>query len=76
MVLYMLDGVPTHAARQLTDGTWSSKLGRFHDISHSIDGLSGNEYGRPVLYLRRKKSTAFGDNSNAGGRLTITAPLP
>ncbi len=28
------DGTPTHAARQLRDGTWTSKLGGDRDISH------------------------------------------
>lgn len=47
-------GVPTHAARQLQDGTWTSKLGPWEDIAHqSVDGVAGAEYGAPVVFLRR-----------------------
>ncbi|WP_018289650.1 hypothetical protein [Verrucomicrobium sp. 3C] len=50
------DGCPTHAARQLADGTWTSKLGRLEDISHAnLDQLTGSAYGRPVLFLRRRR---------------------
>jgi hypothetical protein len=53
IALYELDGSPTHAAKLLANGRWSSKLGRFHDISHSLDGLNGQQYGEPVLFMRR-----------------------
>src|SRR5437016_1209534 len=29
-------GIPTHAARQQDDGSWTSKLGTHHDISHEL----------------------------------------
>ncbi len=46
--------IPTHAARQLSDGKWTSKLGTLEDIQHSTpEGLNGPVYGTPVLYLRR-----------------------
>lgn len=51
--LYEKLGRPTHAARQLPDGTWTSKLGQSHDISHELNGLEGKRYGRPSVYLRR-----------------------
>ena len=53
--LYMKLGKPTHAARQLCDGSWTSKLGKNVDISHELDGLKGNKYGHPTVYLRRPK---------------------
>ena len=53
VALYEKDGEPTHAARLLPNGRWTSKLGKFHDISHDLDGLNGDEYGTPVLFLRR-----------------------
>ncbi|HMR19802.1 MAG TPA: hypothetical protein PKA53_10935, partial [Sphingobacterium sp.] len=34
IALYAKDGKPTHAARQLSNGMWSSKLGKYKDISH------------------------------------------
>ena len=49
-------------ARQLPDGTWSSKLGRNEDLTHfTLDALESygiaygalDEYGCAVLYLRR-----------------------
>ena len=49
------DGTPTHAARQLSDGTWSSKLGVFEDVCHAdLDCLTGPLYGRVAAFLRRK----------------------
>lgn len=47
-------GQPTHMARQLGDGTWTSKLGDWEDIAHAaLQHLAGQTYGDPVLYLRR-----------------------
>jgi hypothetical protein len=46
----------THACRQLTDGTWSSKLGHGPLISHaSPDSLDGPEYGRPIAVYARPR---------------------
>jgi hypothetical protein len=60
VALYASEGTPTHAARQLADGRWSSKLGRSVDIAHTLDGPV---YGVIVLYLRRvaiiEESTAL-----------------
>ena len=44
---------PSHAARQFSDGTWTSKLGDYEDINHVIDALEGKEYGRIVQFLKR-----------------------
>lgn len=51
--LYERLGRPRHAARQLPDGTWSSKLGMRNDISHDLNGLTGKLYGKPALFMRR-----------------------
>ncbi|MGH7614770.1 MAG: DUF7689 domain-containing protein [Gemmatimonadales bacterium] len=48
-------GKPRHVARQLPNGTWSSKLGVHEDISHIVFGLEGGPYGTVVQYLKRKK---------------------
>ena len=45
---------PQHAAKQLPSGNWSSKLGVHEDISHTVYGLEGSQYGDVVQYLRRK----------------------
>jgi hypothetical protein len=46
-------GRPTHAARQLANGRWTSKLGSEDDIEHTLDGLVGGLYGRVAQVLRR-----------------------
>jgi hypothetical protein len=47
--------VPTHAARQLPSGNWTSKLGQNIDIEHaSPAGVEGSAYGRVALYMRRR----------------------
>lgn len=46
---------PTHMARQLASGQWTSKLGELEDIQHmTLDQLSGSDYGRVVQFLKRK----------------------
>jgi hypothetical protein len=53
------DHVPTHMARQLVDGSWTSKLGRLEDIAHvDVNGVGGTEYGEVVAFLRRIRSTS------------------
>lgn len=45
---------PTHAARQLRDGQWTSKLGEGIDISHVLPGdVGGGIYGEVVCFLMR-----------------------
>jgi hypothetical protein len=56
VALYEDRGVPTHAARLLPNGSWTSKLGHAHDISHSLEGLNGSQYGAPVIFMRRPVS--------------------
>ena len=47
-------GRPTHAARQLPSGKWTSKLGKLEDIEHeTLDCLSGSSYGSVALFLKR-----------------------
>ena len=48
-------GFPTHAALQLPDGQWSSKLGHAEDITHrTLACLSRSPYGQPVRFLKKK----------------------
>jgi hypothetical protein len=48
--------VPTHAARQLSSGCWTSKLGSCEDIAHlGVDDIYCREYGEVVLYLKRPR---------------------
>ena len=47
-------GKPTHVARQLPNGVWTSKLGKLEDIEHTnLDSLSGYQYGSVALFLKR-----------------------
>jgi hypothetical protein len=56
-------GCPTHAARQLPDGRWTSKLGALVDIEHALDDLEGTEYGSVVQIMKRSLPTAGRESS-------------
>jgi hypothetical protein len=48
-------GDPTHAARQLENGVWTSKLGDYEDIKHgSLECL--RDYGTVAKYMRRPRT--------------------
>ena len=53
------DSVPTHLARQLASGEWSSKCGQLEDITHPLEGLEGPPlaYGTAAQILRRPLSS-------------------
>ena len=45
---------PTHAAKQLADGRWTSKLGALEDIEHmEPEDVNGPLYGTPIRFMRR-----------------------
>lgn len=46
-------GVPTHAARQLASGRWTSKLGQLERIEHELRDVEGDEYGTVALIMKR-----------------------
>jgi hypothetical protein len=46
IALYAMAGNPTHAARQLPTGLWTSKLGKSLDLSHELWELEGPKYGQ------------------------------
>jgi hypothetical protein len=47
---------PTHAAYQLENGNWTSKLGDFEDIEHfELGKLDGPTYGAVVCFLKRPR---------------------
>ncbi len=50
------DGLPLHAARQLADGQWTSKVGELEDIIHTLRDLEGTEYGTVVQIMKRVRS--------------------
>jgi hypothetical protein len=54
-----LDGDVIHAARQLPDGRWTSKLGEWEDIEHDdLAALEGGDYGRVAAVMKRSASVA------------------
>jgi hypothetical protein len=55
VAIYELKGVPTHAARQLASGRWTSKLGALEDVEHPLDGLVVDDYGAPVRFMKRRR---------------------
>ena len=56
VVLYAIEGIFTHAARQTTEGKWTNKLGTLEDIEHDSPGaLEGEEYGRVARYMKRRR---------------------
>ena len=49
--------VPTHAARQLDSGQWTSKLGPCEDVSHTeVNALNGPCYGEVLCFMSRPKA--------------------
>jgi len=57
VALYGVRDKPTHAARQLPNGWWSSKLGPFIDVEHeTADDIGGGVYGEVVTILKRNRS--------------------
>lgn len=58
VAIFANDTGPTHASKQLGDGRWSSKLGVYEDIEHTLDALAGDaceEYGQ-IAYILKKKA--------------------
>jgi hypothetical protein len=60
VAIYVDDkGVPTHAARQLANGEWTSKLGSWEDIQHkTLDAVEdssglGLAYGKVAVIMKR-----------------------
>jgi hypothetical protein len=56
VAIYVDDlGDPTHAARSLPSGMWTSKMGNAEDIEHTDPTVvEGKKYGKAKAYLRRK----------------------
>ena len=56
VAIYAKGDEPTHAARQLSSGQWTSKLGESNDIEHeTLELLEGEEYGAVVQILKRSR---------------------
>ncbi len=58
IAIYTLNNKPTHVARQLFTGKWTSKLGQDEDIEHdNLEGLEGKRYGEVTLVMKRPIQT-------------------
>jgi hypothetical protein len=55
IAIYAKNAVPTHAARQLSSGVWSSKLGPDVDISHNLEGVENAIYGTVAFLMQRQR---------------------
>ena len=54
IAIFAKDRCPTHAARQLPSGKWTSKLGDFHDIEHALEAICGPEYGKVSVIMKKE----------------------
>ena len=53
------EDIPTHAARQLPSGLWTSKLGPDVDVEHDLDGFLtipriALEYGKIKVFMKKE----------------------
>lgn len=55
VAIFTSSGRPTHAARQLRDGQWTSKCGKSEDIAHELGGVTSAVYGTPSVFLARPR---------------------
>lgn len=54
IAIYLLNEQPTHVARQLLNGKWTSKLGQDEDIEHdTLEALTGARYGQVAQIMKR-----------------------
>ena len=54
VAIYALNYVVQHAALQLQNGHWTSKIGANIDVEHdTLKALDGPLYGSPVKFLKR-----------------------
>src|SRR6185503_13343981 len=54
IAIYANQNGATHAARQLPNGLWTSKLGDGWDIEHAeLSGISSGDYGLVLTYMKR-----------------------
>ena len=64
---------PTHAARSLLDGSWTSKLREGEDIRHpTLFALEGRRYGKAVVFLKRKREKCATPNMLMRFRLFLS----
>lgn len=56
VAIFLKGSVPTHAAKQLETGAWTSKLGESFDIQHNaLSGVEGDAYGKVAQIMKRPR---------------------
>lgn len=56
IAIYKKNEKPSHVARQLASGIWTSKLGLDEDINHNtLEALEGELYGKVDKVMKRKR---------------------
>jgi hypothetical protein len=59
VAIYINDqGEPSHMARQLHTGSWTSKCGDLEDVQHNLEDLEGGDrygYGKVSHFMKRRK---------------------
>ena len=68
VAIYTCESQPTHMARQLPSGDWSSKCGRLEDISHRLEGLEDSDYGRVTVIMKRPLPTPHQGTRHANAK--------
>jgi hypothetical protein len=58
VALFTLNGIPKHAALQLDEHCWTSKLGKSEDISHHLRDIEGSVYGKVACFMKRPRMTS------------------
>lgn len=62
VAIYANAGAPTHAARQLESGLWTSKIGTLEDIEHQKpENVEDRPYGHVVQFMRRPRRNVVKD---------------
>lgn len=58
VAIFEKDSKPTHAAKQLPSGLWSSKLGSYFDATHTLNCANGGDYGYATVFMKRPLSNS------------------
>jgi hypothetical protein len=55
VAIFVKGQIVTHAARQLGNGRWSSKIGMSELIEHDLESIAGGDYGNVEQIMQRKR---------------------
>jgi hypothetical protein len=58
IAIFTNGNAPKHAARQIDDNEWTSKLGDSYDVRHTLESMEGGMYGK-VSQFMKKRITRF-----------------